>query len=72
MITQTSEENSEKEMIDLCDESHVMLSDVRLYNGEKEQKTVTIRQVKVSQVRHIKTGPEKASRAMKIKELNQQ
>ena len=37
-ITQTSEENSEKEMIDLCDERHVMLSDLRLYKGEKAQK----------------------------------
>ena len=38
MITQTSEENSEKEMIDLCDESHVMLSDLRLSKREKAQK----------------------------------
>ena len=37
-IMQTSEENSEKELIDHCNESHVMLSDLRLYNGEKEQK----------------------------------
>ena len=36
--TQISEENSEKKLIDLCDESHVMLSDLRLYKGEKEQK----------------------------------
>ena len=33
-----SEENSEKEMIDHCNESHVMLSDRRLYKGEKENK----------------------------------
>ena len=32
---QTSKEHSEKEMIDLCNESHVMLSDLRLYNGER-------------------------------------
>ena len=37
-IMQTSEEHSEKEMNDLCDESHVMLSDLRLYNGERAQK----------------------------------
>ena len=37
-IMQTSEENSEKEMINLCDESHVSLSDLRLYKGEKGQK----------------------------------
>ena len=30
LIAQTSEENSEKEMINLCNESHVMLSDLRL------------------------------------------
>ena len=36
-IAQTSEEHSEKEMIDLCDESHVMLDDPRLYKGEKAQ-----------------------------------
>ena len=36
-IMQTSEEHSEKEMIDLCDESHVMLSDQRLYKGEKHK-----------------------------------
>ena len=36
--TQISEENSEKELFDLCDESHVMLSDLRLYKEEKEQK----------------------------------
>ena len=36
--TQISEENSEKELIDLCDESHVTLSDLRLYKREKEQK----------------------------------
>ena len=36
--TQISEENSEKELIDLCDESHVMFSDLRLYKEEKEQK----------------------------------
>ena len=35
---QTSEENNEKEMIDVCDESHVMLNDLRLYKGEKAQK----------------------------------
>ena len=33
-----SEEKSEKELIDLWDESHVTLSDLRLYKGEKEQK----------------------------------
>ena len=37
MIAQTSEEHSEKEMIDLCNESHVMLDDPRLYKGEKAQ-----------------------------------
>ena len=31
MTAQTSEEHSEKEMIDLCDESHVMPDDLRLY-----------------------------------------
>ena len=36
-IMQTSEEQSEKEMIDLHDESHVTLSDQRLYKGEKAQ-----------------------------------
>ena len=36
--TQISEENREKELIDLCNESHVTLSDLRLYKGEKEQK----------------------------------
>ena len=34
-ITQNSEKHSEKEMIDLCNESHVMLNDLRLYKGEK-------------------------------------
>ena len=37
MIAQTSEEHSEKEMINLYDESHVMLDDPRLYKGEKAQ-----------------------------------
>ena len=37
-IMQTSEEHSEKEIIDHCDESHVMLSDLRPYKGEKAQK----------------------------------
>ena len=37
MITQTSEEHNEKEMIDLCDESHAMFNDLRLYKGEKTQ-----------------------------------
>ena len=36
-ITQTSEEHSEKETIDLCDESHTSLNDLRLYTGEKTQ-----------------------------------
>ena len=36
--TQISKENSEKELINLCDESHVTLSDLRLYKGEKEKK----------------------------------
>ena len=36
--TQLSEENSEKELIDFCNESHVMLSNLRLYKEEKEQK----------------------------------
>ena len=36
--TQISEETSEKEPIDLCNESHVTLSDLRLYKGEEEQK----------------------------------
>ena len=34
---QTSEEHSEKEMIDLFNESHVMLNELRLYKGEKAQ-----------------------------------
>ena len=34
---QISEENSEKELINLCNESHVTLSVLRLYKGEKEQ-----------------------------------
>ena len=38
MITQTSEEHGEKEAIDLCDKSQVMLSDLRPYNGQKERK----------------------------------
>ena len=33
----TSEEHSEKETIDLCDESHAMFDDLRLYKGEKTQ-----------------------------------
>ena len=37
-IMQTSDEHSGKEVIDLCDESHVMPSDLRLYNGQREQK----------------------------------
>ena len=37
MIAQASEEHSEKEMIDLCDESHVTLNDLWLYKGEKAQ-----------------------------------
>ena len=36
-IAQTSEENSEKEMIDPCHESHDMLDDPRQYKGEKAQ-----------------------------------
>ena len=36
-IMQTSEEHSEKEMINLCNESHVTLDDLRLYKGEKAQ-----------------------------------
>ena len=36
-MVQTSEEHSEKEMIDLYDESHVTLDDPRLYKGEKAQ-----------------------------------
>ena len=36
-IEQTSEEHSEKEMIDHCNESHVMLNDPRLYKEEKAQ-----------------------------------
>ena len=35
---QINEENGEKELIDLCNESHVMFSDLRLYKEEKEQK----------------------------------
>ena len=35
---QISKENSEKELINLCNESHVTLSHLRLYEGEKEQK----------------------------------
>ena len=38
MIMQTSEENSTKEMIDLCNESHVTLSDLMLYKEEKAHK----------------------------------
>ena len=37
-IMQTSEESSEKEMINHCDESHVTLSNLSLYRGEKAQK----------------------------------
>ena len=36
-ITQTSEEHSWKEMMNLCNESHAMLDDLRLYKGEKAQ-----------------------------------
>ena len=36
-IAKTSEEHSEKEMINLCNESHVMLDDPRLYNRESAQ-----------------------------------
>ena len=36
--TQISEESSEKELIDLCNESHVTLSDIRLYKKDKVQK----------------------------------
>ena len=36
-IAQTSEEHSEKEMIDTCDERHVMLDDSRQYKEEKAQ-----------------------------------
>ena len=39
---------------------------------KKHKKNVTNLQVKVFQVRHRKTGPEKASRSTKIKELNHQ
>ena len=38
--TQISEKYSEKELIDLCNESHVTLSDLRLYKREKYKKTV--------------------------------
>ena len=34
-ITQTSEEHSEKETINLCNESHATFDDLRLYKGEK-------------------------------------
>ena len=37
---QISEENSEKELIDLCNESHVTLSDLRLYKEKKNKKIV--------------------------------
>ena len=37
MITQTSEEHSEKETINLCDESHAMFDDPRLYKGDTAQ-----------------------------------
>ena len=37
MLAQASEEHSEKEMINPCDESHVMLDDPRQYKGEKVQ-----------------------------------
>ena len=36
-ITKASEEHSEKEMINPCNESHAMLNDLRLYKGEKTQ-----------------------------------
>ena len=36
--TQISKEYSEKELIDLCNESHVTLSDIRLYKKDKVQK----------------------------------
>ena len=41
-ITQTSEEYSEKEMTDPCNESHATLDDLRLYKGEKH--TTRLRQ----------------------------
>ena len=37
MLTQTSEEHSEKETINLCNESHATFDDLRLYKGEKTQ-----------------------------------
>ena len=37
MITQTSEEHSEKETINICDESHAMFDDPRLYKGDTAQ-----------------------------------
>ena len=36
-ITKTIEEHSEKELIDFCNERHVMPSDLRLYKGEISQ-----------------------------------
>ena len=36
-VTQTSEEHSEKEMINHYDESHAMFNNLRLYKGEKTQ-----------------------------------
>ena len=50
MNTQISEENSEKELIDLCNESHVTLSDLRLFKEEKELKIAMRQQVKVFQL----------------------
>ena len=72
MIAQTSEEHSEKEMINPCNESHVMLDDPRLYKGEKAQQDCDdMKSVSVSSEVQ-KTGPENASRSLKTKVSNLQ
>ena len=58
-IMQTSEEHSEKEMIDICDESPVMLDDLRLYKGEKAQQDHGDMKCKC-----IKQGTEKLAQKM--------
>ena len=69
-IVKTSEELSEDE-IHLCDESHAMFDDQRLYKGEKTKQDNEVMKVYVLQARHRKTGPENASRLMKMKTMNQ-
>ena len=71
-IAQTSEEHSEKETINLCNESHATFDDLRLYKGEKtKQDCDDTMSVSVS-CEAQKTGPENASRSMKTKITNQQ